>query len=301
MGQYKVTTEKGSYIVTTEGTDITPQSQTIAQKLYAPIRAARAAGVGLGNMIMQGYPQQEGNPQPTGGQAVLDRMKAAFQPGFKPQPEEVVPALLGEGAGAAGAIVGGTALASVGIPASIGTDMALGAISQGGLSALQQASEQGKVKIKPSMPTSFLDLISPDSVIGNAAFGAAMPLISPTLQALKNSAVGMESRAMGATFADRKLPMNRVNVDAAAKNALQNKLFPSLGNPQVAEVNAINYKNKVGDALNKMRESVGDIPTLDAIEKPITKLEGLRQDLTKGSTGGQWNAIHAKINAAQST
>jgi hypothetical protein len=116
-----------------------------------------------------------------------------------------------------------------------------------------------------------------------------------------DTAVGLESRALGAQKRFRMTPFSRGKVAQASEVSLENKFFPALGSPEVAEQNATAFKNKIGGQIEGMRASVGNKPVLEAIQPAVDNLERLREQMTKGSRGGKWDAIHKKIDAAQST
>lgn len=175
-----------------EPTTVTPPTQpggiqipdavkSAAQLAYTPVRGTRSIGVGIEKLLsginplkFSGMPgtQLDINDVKTiiqNAEGALMSAADATQPGYVPQEGEKAGALIGEAAGAAGltaplAAMGATPLAAAGVNAAIG----------GGLTALQQASEEGA--------------ISPGSVALNAGLGAAIPMIKPIYQGIKGAA-----------------------------------------------------------------------------------------------------------------
>lgn len=173
------------------GIQIPDSVKSAAQLAYTPVRGTRGIGVGIQKLFagvnpakLMLLPQLLGpEDMATIAQNADDALQssaAAMQPGYVPQEGEKAGAFIGEAAGAAGltapiAAMGATPLAAAGVNAAVG----------GGLTALQQASEQGAV--------------SPGSVALNAGLGAAIPLIKPIYQGIKGAAMKLLPEVLAKT------------------------------------------------------------------------------------------------------
>lgn len=119
---------------------------------------------------------------------------------------------------------------------------------------------------------------------------AASP-INEAPQAIK-AAIQPMSRALGLKAAERGTPFARGQVYKAAETALNEKIMPTLANPQGALDNATNLKNMAGEQLGEIR----NIPA--KIDSIFNGLDQFRQQITEGARTG-YESVHGAIDNAQ--
>jgi len=162
------------------GIQVPDSVKSVAQALYTPVRGTRSIGVGIEKLLaginpikFSGMPGTQLDMSDVAtivknAEGALMSASDATQPGYVPQEGEKIGSFLGEAGGAAAltapvAAMGATPLAAAGVNAAVG----------GGLTALQQSSEQGVVK--------------PGDVALSAAIGGAIPLMKPIYQGIKGA------------------------------------------------------------------------------------------------------------------
>lgn len=172
--------------------DVPQGVQKVAQALYSPVRAARAAGVGF-QRLTEGVPlplmpgqamtPQDAQRMGTNVPNAIARTKAAFQPGY------VAP----EGERAGSAIGEAGALTALSLPlASAAAPVASAAAAGAGMLALQQASERGRVNLTPAVPKSIEEVPGmlkqlPDTVAGAAGMNAGLAGLPGIVQFTRKS------------------------------------------------------------------------------------------------------------------
>ncbi len=158
-------------------TGLPPLVQDAAELATTPQRGFRGIGVGMEKALEGVSPMAfmpGGTPTPQEASMVaqniptaIERASAAVQPGYNPEAGERIGSFVGEMIGSAPLTyaLGGGPLA---VTAPLSGKVALGALSAGTLSAIEQASERGDIKAIP--------------MAVSAGIGGTIPLIGPTLK-----------------------------------------------------------------------------------------------------------------------
>lgn len=268
------------------GTKVSDTVRNVAQAAYAPFRATRALGVGA-ERLMQGVtppilPSMSINPQQLTSNFAnaAQRMKAAYQPGYQPQEGEKLGAFLGEAGGQTAAMAAATApFGGVGAIPAAGRAVA-SALTTGGLTALQQASETGKVKVLPTAPKSAFDLI-PDSVIGTSIFGGAMAALPEAVQAFRQGVKNVAQKVLPRTLAKTASIPERAT-QMAIDNPSSTKSIPNV------EDQIHDQAQNVIRAVQEAKAGVGQ-----ALGKAYQKYAGIQNPIEGFIEGNQvQTAVH---------
>ena len=164
--------------------------------------------------------------------------------------------------------------------------------SKGFEKAGQFATEElGRQQVNPNVSAAVGTAIS-------MAPEMAMTGIDPTSKVrFPKSAVGFARRSLGFQKRHLMTPFARNQAAEAAKMALAENIIPLSGNPELMASRAESVAQKAGEKLGEMRKSAGP----QKLDKVFDSLEALRNRLTKGRTGGEWDQINKRINNAQET
>ena len=100
--------------------------QSAAQLAHSSVRGIRGLAVGAGRLIdapRSNYVNANtlGAPEPTSFSQGLEAASAATKPGYKPLPQDVVPAMIGEVAATAPALAAAAGAAGPGLVAQMGS------------------------------------------------------------------------------------------------------------------------------------------------------------------------------------
>ena len=109
------------------------------------------------------------------------------------------------------------------------------------------------------------------------------------------TAISLGKRAIGFTKRFQKTPLAREQAAKAVETALENDILST--NFQKMFDKSVNLAKKTGQELGDLRKSIGP----QKIDEVFSSLENLRGTLTKGRTGGVWDAINKRIDNAQET
>ena len=119
----------------------------------------------------------------------------------------------------------------------------------------------------------------------------------PSQGTAENIAIPAARRALG--FSKRMLntPQSRNAANTAARVALEENVIPFSGSTDEMALRAQKLATDSGYKIGQLRDSVGPVGT----DEVVSSLESLRDKLTKGRVGGEWDKIHARIDNAVDT
>ena len=161
--------------------------------------------------------------------------------------------------------------------------------SRGG-DILQERLQQGGVNPTLARAANVAMSYSPD-----VASMVASPV--PSAGTAENIAIPAARRALG--FSKRMLntPQAGHAANTAGKVALEENVIPFSGSTDEMAIRAQKLATDSGNKIGQLRESVGPVGS----DEVINSLETLRDKLTKGRVGGEWDKIHARIDNAVDT
>jgi len=250
--------ERGKQAIT-KGFQVSPGVQKAAQLAQVPIRAGRAAAVGieratrgvgsqLGALALPGGPVT-----PTGQQALgqvaaqapqaIERAGAAFKQGFEPQdPRERVAATAGE--------IGAISLATFPILARAKHPAVTGGLTFSTLEAINQAANEGRIE--------------PIEVGKEFALGASLPLVAPSAALVVK---GTKSVLKGILKTSTRLPEKALDTVLDNPKLLkefagtQKEISKRVVNLQKAIVQS---RQRAGGVLQKVKKKLGVDRPLEA-------------------------------------
>ena len=112
------------------------------------------------------------------------------------------------------------------------------------------------------------------------------------------AAIGPMTRALGFKSMFRQTPFARGKAAEAAAMALENRIMPLSGSPQVALQKLEGIGARAGQKIGDIRESVGPLKKIDTIINQLDEFKAVR---TKGRVGGEWDKVNNRIENAKET
>lgn len=158
------------------------------------------------------------------------------------------------------------------------------------------AEEAGRAGLNPYAAAgmgTFMQM-TPDIIEAAAAPGSTIEGPKKLLRPISRP---MAQRSLGLTKRFLNTPFARGKAAQSADIALDQKVIPFSGNPEVAMQRAVDLQERSGQALGSMREAAGSNP----IDPVFDSLEAARQRATGGMKGGAWDTVHRKFDEAQET
>lgn len=119
----------------------------------------------------------------------------------------------------------------------------------------------------------------------------------PTTPEISDTTTSFARRALGFTKRQLNTPLAREQADEAAQVALEEGVIPWTGSRDAMQANALALKDRTGQAIGKIRDSVGPVE----LQPFVKSLEDLKANVLKGRTGGVWDDMAAKIDKAIDT